>query len=154
MHSSLIEGNQKMSSMIRTYTELIAIPTFFERFDYLKLNGSIGEVTFGFDRWINQNFYRLDADWKKVRQKVIIRDNGCDLGIPDRQIPNGSRIIIHHINPITIDDIKRRSSKLLDMDNLITTMDSTHNAIHYGDSSLLLTYEPVIRSPNDTCPWR
>lgn len=140
--------------MIRTYTELMTIPTFEERFNYLRLDGKVGRETFGFDRWINQQFYHLDRDWKKVRRQVIIRDNGCDLGCEDRPIPNGVRIIIHHINPITIEDVKNRNSILFDLDNLITTMDATHNAIHYGDESLLLMSKPIVRQPNDTCPWR
>lgn len=140
--------------MIRTYTELITIPTFEERFNYLRLDGKVGRETFGFDRWINQQFYHLDRDWKKVRRQVIIRDNGCDLGCEDRPIPNGVRIIIHHINPITMEDVKNRNPILFDLDNLITTMDSTHNAIHYGDESLLLMSKPIVRQPNDTCPWR
>lgn len=140
--------------MIRTYTELITIPTFEERFNYLRLDGKVGRETFGFDRWINQQFYHLDRDWKKVRRQVIIRDNGCDLGCEDRPIPNGVRIIVHHINPITIEDVKNRNSILFDLDNLITTMDATHNAIHYGDESLLLMSKPIVRQPNDTCPWR
>ena len=140
--------------MIRTYTELITIPTFEERFNYLRLDGKVGRETFGFDRLINQQFYHLDRDWKKVRRQVIIRDNGCDLGCEDRPIPNGVRIIIHHINPITMEDVKNRNPILFDLDNLITTMDSTHNAIHYGDESLLLMSKPIVRQPNDTCPWR
>lgn len=140
--------------MIRTYTELMTIPTFEERFNYLRLDGKVGRETFGFDRWINQQFYHLDRDWKKVRRQVIIRDNGCDLGCEDRPIPNGVRIIIHHINPITMEDVKNRNSILFDLDNLITTMDATHNAIHYGDESLLLMSKPIVRQPNDTCPWR
>ena len=140
--------------MIRTYTELITIPTFEERFNYLRLDGKVGRETFGFDRWINQQFYHLDRDWKKVRRQVIIRDNGCDLGCEDRPIPNGVRIIVHHINPITMEDVKNRNPILFDLENLIVTMDSTHNAIHYGDESLLLMSNPIIRRPNDTCPWR
>jgi hypothetical protein len=132
----------------------MTIPTFEERFNYLRLDGKVGRETFGFDRWINQQFYHLDRDWKKVRRQVIIRDNGCDLGCEDRPIPNGVRIIIHHINPITMEDVKNRNSILFDLDNLITTMDSTHNAIHYGDESLLLMSKPIVRHPNDTCPWR
>lgn len=140
--------------MIRTYTELITIPTFEERFNYLRLDGKVGRETFGFDRWINQQFYHLDCDWKKIRRQVIIRDNGCDLGCEDRPIPNGVRIIVHHINPITMEDVKNRNPILFDLENLIVTMDSTHNAIHYGDESLLLMSNPIIRRPNDTCPWR
>ena len=97
-----------------TYTELSSLPTFEERFEYLRLDGKVGEQTFGFDRYLNQKLYHDDKDWRAARRKVIIRDNGCDLGCEDRPIPNGARIIIHHLNPITIDDVKNRSSKLFD----------------------------------------
>ena len=140
--------------MIRTYTDLIKIPTFEERYRYLRLSGTIGVDTFGFDRWLNQQLYQHNRDWKKVRRDVIIRDNGCDLGCEDRPIPDGVRIIIHHINPLSIDDLRYQRSCIFDMDNLITTMDSTHNAIHYGDESLLMFSKPIERAPNDTCPWR
>lgn len=140
--------------MIRTYTEMASLPTFEERFEYLRLNGQVGKETFGYDRWLNQKFYHLDKDWKNIRRKVIIRDNGCDLAFYDRPIPNGARILIHHINPITIEDIQTRSPKLFDLENLVCTMDSTHNAIHYGDESLIQASSPTIRLPNDTCPWR
>lgn len=142
------------TNLIRTYTDLIQIPTFEERYRYLKLGGSVGTETFGFDRWLNQQLYQHDKDWKRARRDAIIRDNGCDLACEDRQIPNGARIIVHHINPITIDDIRYRSKALFDLENLITTMDSTHNAIHYGDESLLMLSRPIERAPNDTCPWR
>lgn len=142
-----------MMSMIRTYTELISLPTFEERFKYLKLNGEVGKETFGFDRWLNQNFYHLDHEWKKARREVIIRDCGYDLACEDHPIPNGVRFIIHHMNPISQDDIVNRTRFLLDPEYLITTIDSTHNAIHYGDESLL-RYKPIERIPNDTCPWR
>lgn len=140
-------------SMIRTYTELISLLTFEERFKYLKLNGEVGKETFGFDRWLNQNFYHLDLEWKKARREVIIRDCGYDLACEDHPISNGVRFIIHHMNPITQDDIINRTKFLLDPEYLITTIDSTHNAIHYGDESLL-RYKPIERTPNDTCPWR
>ena len=140
--------------MIRTYTDLIALPTFEERFEYLRLDGKVGEETFGFDRWINQQLYHHDAEWRKARRIVIARDNGCDLAHPDRPIPEGYKIIVHHMNPITVDDIQKRSKYLFDPEFLITVMDSTHNAIHYGDETLLLRSNPIQRSPNDTCPWR
>jgi hypothetical protein len=124
--------------------------TFEERYDYLKLNGSIGEATFGFDRYLNQIFYRSQK-WKSVRNQIIIRDNGCDLGIDE--FPIYGKIIIHHMNPITIDDIERESDFLMDPEYLICTTLNTHNAIHYGDSSLLATV-PITRVKNDTCPWR
>lgn len=140
--------------MIRTYTDLIKLPTFEERFEYLRLDGVVGKETFGFDRWLNQNFYHLDLEWKRARRIVIIRDCGYDLGCEDRPVPNGTRLIIHHMNPITQDDITKRTRFLLDPEYLITTIDSTHNAIHYGDKSLLLRSKPIERLPNDTCPWR
>ena len=135
---------------IKTYSELIVIPTFEERFRYLKLNGIIGEETFGFDRYLNQLFYTSD-EWRRIRRDVIIRDNGCDLGIRDREI--GGLITVHHMNPITIDDIRNRSELLLNPEYLISVSDLTHKAIHYGDERLLIT-TPVERRPNDTCPWR
>lgn len=139
-----------MSMTIRTYSELIRYNTFRERYLYLKLSGKVGEDTFGFDRYLNQQFYK-SKEWKSVRDFVIIRDGGCDLGIADRPIP--SRIIIHHLNPITKDDILNQTDYLLNPEFMICTIKRTHDAIHYGDESLL--YEgPVERSKNDTCPWR
>lgn len=135
---------------IRTYSELITIPTFEERYQYLRLNGRVGEETFGFDRWLNQRFYK-DPEWLRIRDEVIIRDNGCDLAFPGREIH--SRIIIHHMNPIRKEDILQRSKILLDPENLICTIKNTHDAIHYGDENLLFK-EPVERKQNDTCPWR
>ena len=136
---------------IRTYEELSKLKTFEERYEYLKLEGSVGEETFGYDRYLNQQFYKYDPDWKKVRDEVIFRDNGCDLGIEGREI-NGL-ILVHHMNPITKDDILNRSEYLLNPNYLITTIKSTHDAIHYGSSDLLMK-DPVVRSKNDTCPWR
>ena len=136
---------------IRTYEELSKLKTFEERYEYLKLDGSVGEETFGFDRYLNQKFYKYDPDWKKIRDEVIFRDNGCDLGIEGREI-NGL-ILVHHMNPITKDDILNRSEYLLNPNYLITTVKSTHDAIHYGSSDLLMK-DPVVRSKNDTCPWR
>ena len=137
---------------IRTYSELITIPTFEERYRYLRLEGRVGEETFGFDRYLNQLFYKSDR-WLSCRDYVIARDLGCDLGMPDREIPNGVRILVHHMNPINIDDILHESDFLLDPEYLITTIKNTHDAIHYGDESLLIT-APVERQRNDTCPWR
>lgn len=136
--------------IIRTYSELILLPTFEERYRYLRLSGKVGEETFGFDRWLNQMFYK-DPEWLSIRDYVIVRDNGCDLGIQDRKIY--SRILVHHMNPITKEDILKRSKFLLDPEYLISTMKNTHDAIHYGDESLLIT-APVERTKNDTCPWR
>lgn len=135
---------------IKSYSELITLPTFEERYNYLRLNGIIGEDTFGFDRYLNQIFYR-SSKWKRIRDQVIVRDNGCDLGIEDRAIYG--KIIIHHMNPITIQDIERESAFLLNPEYLICTTLNTHNAIHYGDERLLVL-GPVERTKNDTCPWR
>lgn len=135
---------------IKTYSELSKLTTFEERYRYLRLGGRVGEETFGFDRWINQMFYK-DPEWLKIRDEVIIRDNGCDLGIEGREIY--SRIIVHHMNPITKADILDRSEFLLDPEYLICTVKNTHDAIHYGDENLLITL-PMERSANDTCPWR
>ena len=136
---------------IKTYSELIMLPTFEERFEYLRLNGAVGEATFGSHRYLNQKFYRTDEEWLSVRNYVIIRDCACDLGIPDREIRG--KIIVHHMNPITIDDILKRTKYLLDPEYLICTIKNTHDAIHYGDSSLLTT-GPIERSMYDTCPWK
>lgn len=135
---------------IRTYSELIKLQTFEERFNYLKLGGLVGKDTFGFDRYLNQIFYR-SKKWKSARDYVIIRDNGCDLGIEGREIHE--RIIIHHMNPITIEDIEKESEFLLDPEFLITTTHNTHNAIHYSDESFLISI-PVERFKNDMCPWK
>lgn len=135
---------------IKRYSELILLPTFEERYKYLQLNGVIGDETFGFDRYINQMFYR-SQEWKQVRDYVIVRDNGCDLGIEGHEIRG--KILIHHMNPIGIKDIQQVNKFLLDPEYLITTMLSTHNAIHYGDESLLVK-DPIERSKNDTCPWK
>ena len=137
-------------TIIRTYSELIAFPTFEERVKYLQLEGSVGKDTFGYDRYLNQLFYKT-AEWKRLRQDLIIRDNGCDLGVEGREIYG--RIIIHHLNPITKDDIVSRTEYLLNPDFLICTTHNTHNAIHYGDESLLCL-GPIERKPNDTCPWK
>lgn len=136
---------------IRTYSELIQIPTFEERYRYLKLDGRVGEETFGYDRYINQKFYSSDPEWLSVRDYVIMRDMGCDLGIPGREIH--TRLIVHHMNPLNKDDIILRTKYLLDPEYLICTLKSTHDAIHYGDESLLIT-APVVRTKFDTCPWR
>lgn len=134
---------------IRTYRELRRLETFEERFEYLKLSDVVGERTFGFDRWINQRFYH-SQEWKTVRNHVILRDGGCDLGIPGFEIQSG--LVIHHMNPVTLDDIQHSESSLIDPDFLITTSLRTHNAIHYGDESLL-PREPVIRKRGDTTLW-
>lgn len=136
--------------MIRTYSELIKLPTFKERFEYLSLKGCVGKETFGWERYINQAFYR-SKEWKDVRNFVIVRDCGCDLGIPGREIPD--RILIHHMNPILPKDIVLSNDFILDPEYLICTTHNTHEAIHYGSEDLLIS-EPVKRTPNDTCPWK
>lgn len=135
--------------MERTYSELITIPSFKERYEYLRLNGVVGEDTFGWDRYLNQNFYRSD-EWKSLRDRIIIRDNGCDLGVEGYEI--NSRIYIHHMNPISIRDITDATEYLTNPEFLICTSFNTHQAIHYGDETLLVT-EPIIRKPNDTTLW-
>lgn len=135
---------------IRAYSELMTFSTYEERFRYLKLDGEVGKDTFGFDRWLNQIFYKT-PEWRSVRNYVIVRDNGCDLAIPDREIYG--RILIHHMNPISKEDILNRTDLLLNPEYLICTSKLTHDAIHYGDESLLIK-DPVVRRPNDTCPWK
>lgn len=139
-----------MKNSIRTYSELITIPTFEERFEYLKLNGSVGLETFGHDRYLNQILYN-SPEWRRFRPEIIVRDNGCDLACEGYEI--FGKILIHHINPITAKDILNRNPKVFDPENVITTVHNTHNAIHYGDENLLIT-APIERSRNDTCPWR
>jgi len=136
---------------MKTYSEMIKLKTFEERYDYLKLDGSVGFETFGSERYLNQRFYTT-PEWRTARRKAIVRDHGCDMGIEDR--PINSKIIIHHIDPITIDDVLNRSSKLFDLDNLICVSFDTHLAIHYGDRGLLTPTKPIERTPNDTSPWR
>lgn len=135
---------------IKTYSELITLPTFEERFRYLQLNGTVGKDTFGFDRYLNQKFYR-SPEWKRIRDEVIIRDNGCDLGVEDR--PIYGKILIHHMNPITEEDIYRLSDMLLNPEYLISVAHPTHNAIHYGNEDLIVK-APIVRTKNDTCPWK
>lgn len=136
---------------MKTYSELIKLPTFEERFRYLELDGRVGIETFGFDRYLNQKFYR-SSEWKRIRNYVITRDNGCDLAIPEREIPNGIRIIVHHINPISIEDISMKKDWIFDPEFLICTIKRTHDAIHYSDESILYS-EPIERTPNDTTLW-
>lgn len=137
--------------MLRTYTELSKLKTFEERFEYLRLNGRVGKETFGFDRIFNQVFYKSD-EWLAVRDFVIVRDNGCDLGVEGYDI-NGQRILIHHMNPISLEDIEKRTEILMNPEYLITTIHNTHQAIHYGDENLLIKL-PKERTKNDTCPWK
>ena len=135
---------------IRRYSELIKLPTFEERFEYLKLDGRVGKMTYGSDRIFNQAFYR-SKEWRDFRNKVIARDNGCDLGIEDREIFD--KLIVHHINPMTIRDLEEGGEDLFDMENFICCSHNTHEAIHYGDSSLLIKTEFVERRPGDTKLW-
>lgn len=136
--------------MIRTYSELIKFPTFEERYEYLSLKGIVGIETFGYDRYLNQMLYN-SGRWLEARDRVIIRDNGCDLGIKDREI--GDMIIVHHMNPITKEDIELERPEIFDIRFLISASSMTHKAIHYGSKSLLQSL-PAERRRNDTCPWR
>lgn len=129
---------------------MIQLEKFLDRYEYLKLDGIIGEETFGYDRYINQKLYR-SKEWRDIRHKVIVRDEGCDLAHSD--FPIHGKIIIHHINPITIEDINNSNPIVFDLDNLICVTMNTHNAIHYGDQELL-PQDPVERTAFDTCPWR
>lgn len=139
------------TKIIRSYKELSELKTFEERFEYLRLNGQVGKDTFGFDRIFNQRFYR-SREWRSCRDFVILRDNGCDLGIEGHEI-HGQNVIIHHMNPFTLDDLEKHADILLNPEYLITTIHNTHNAIHYGDEHQLIK-APIERSCNDTCPWR
>lgn len=136
--------------MRRTYSELLRLPTFEERFEYLRLDGRLGAPTFGYDRYLNQLLYQ-SVEWQRFRRDVLIRDYGRDLGIIGREIQKYATV--HHITPITIEDIERAAPIVLDFENAITTTDTTHRAIHYGDASLL-TILPTARKKGDTCPWR
>lgn len=139
-----------MSSLVRRYSELRRLNSFKERYEYLRLAGIIGESTFGFDRYLNQLLY-TSAKWKKVRNEIIIRDNGCDLGVPGYDLK--TKIIVHHMNPLTIKEVEEVSDDIFNPEYLICVSQRTHNAIHYGDASLL-PHLPVERRPNDTCPWK
>lgn len=135
---------------MRTYQEMAEKNSFLDRFEYLKLSGKVGDETFGCHRWLNQVLY-TSPEWRSFRDRVIRRDNGCDLGILGREI--FGTIIIHHLNPITIKDIVDRDPKVFDLNNVVCTSFNTHNAIHYGDKEILIA-DPIERSANDTCPWR
>lgn len=136
--------------MIRTYSKLIKIDNFLDRFEYLKLGGTVGQETFGSNRYLNQILYR-SGPWKRFRREIIIRDQACDLADPDREIDH--LIIVHHINPITIDDVKNFRPCVFDPENVVCASHITHKAIHYGDDTLLMK-GPVVRRPGDTIPWR
>jgi hypothetical protein len=137
--------------MNKCYSELIKIPTFKERFEYLKCYGQVGAETFGRDRYLNQMFYASD-EWKRMRLKIITRDNGCDLGVDGYEL-NKKNIVIHHIIPITAEDIVNRNPMLLDPENLISVWYETHKALHYGDERILRLLFTE-RKPGDTCPWK
>lgn len=139
------------TTKIRTYTELIQLATFEERFEYLKLGAKVGADVFGFERMFNQAFYR-STEWRQVRDAVIVRDCGCDLGVKDR--PIYGRIIVHHINPITTKDLQEASRLILDPEFLISVSEDTHNAIHFGDGGYLERFNEIERKPNDTAPWK
>lgn len=139
-----------MMTRSKTYSELISIPSFIERYRYLRIGGRVGEDTFGHDRYLNQILY-TSREWRSFRNKIITRDNGCDLAHGDRML--FERIIVHHINPITVEDVLNRHPKIFDPENVVCVSDITHKAIHYGDENLLIK-DPIERRPNDTCPWR
>lgn len=136
---------------IRTYSELIQLQTFKERFRYLKLSGAVGKATFGYDRYLNQSFYR-SQEWKRLRNEIIVRDNGCELGLED--YPIAGRIFIHHMNPIEDDDIINSTEYLMNPDYLVCVSHDVHNAIHYGNEDILRSKTFTPRTPNDTCPWK
>ena len=146
----MVREIRRSMKMNRTYSELIKLPTFLDRFRYLQLGGQVGVETFGYDRYLNQMLYRT-TEWKRFRNEIIIRDNGCDLACEGYEIVG--KILVHHINPISVEDVLLRDPKVFDPENVISTTLNTHNAIHYGDESLLIT-EPIERKPNDTCPWK
>ena len=138
--------------MMRTYSELVSLPTFAERLEYLRLNGTVAKETFGQERYLNQRFY-ASQEWQRIRRDIILRDNACDLAAEGCTIYGRKRVIIHHLNPITIEDVLNLSDRLLNPENMVCTTLSTHNAIHYGDDSMLaVTFRP--REKNDTCPWK
>lgn len=139
------------SSLTKSYSECIKLESFEERYKYLRLNGVVADFTFAGHRHLNQVLYQ-SPEWRRVRRDVIARDGGCDLAHPDR--PIFKQVYIHHINPITIEDIEKRSPRIFDMENLICVSFDTHQAIHYGDENMLIPTKPTERKPNDTCPWK
>lgn len=143
--------NTDICRRIRTYSELITLPTFKQRFEYLKLDGVVGKDTFGYDRYLNQHLYQRNPRWRSARDQVIIRDNGCDLALEGYEIHG--KVIVHHMNPITMEDILKDREWIYDPEFLICVTHNTHNAIHYGDENLLVI-APNVRTVNDTCPWK
>ncbi len=141
--------SHKMKTKIRTYSELISLPTFEERYQYLRIVGSVGKSTFGYDRIFNQEFYR-STEWRLARRQVIVRDDGCDLGVEGLEI--GGPITVHHMNPLTLEDLDRNFHKILNPEFLICVSSSTHLAIHYGNEENLIKL-PKARQPGDTTPW-
>lgn len=139
-----------VTMIIKSYSKMLTFSTLEERFRYLELKGSVGKDTFGYDRYLNQILYH-SGEWKSFRNDIIIRDNGCDLACEGHEIHK--RILVHHINPITVEDVLNRSPKVFDPENVVCVSHMTHNAIHYGDENLLIS-APIERSQNDTCPWR
>ncbi len=146
----MVEAMTGVIMSSKTYLEMMELPKFIDRYRYLKLNGKVGDETFGYDRYLNQALYQ-SPEWRKFRRDIIIRDNGLDLACDGYEIMG--KILIHHINPITLRDIERRDSKIFDVNNVISVSMNTHNAIHYGDESLLYG-DLITRTPNDTCPWK
>ena len=142
-----------MIHQIRTYTELMQQPTFLDKFRYLKLCGKVGEETYGWERYLNQHFYQSN-EWRTFRRNIILRDHGCDLGDPDHEFAEGELVIIHHLNPIDTKDIVYQTEFLMNPEFVISTRKRTHDAIHYGDESMIFDYELVVRRANDTCPWK
>lgn len=136
---------------MKTYTELSALKTFEERFNYLKTKSSIGVETFGGDRYLNQVLYK-SKEWRELRNRVILRDNGCDLGVSGHELASG-QITVHHMNPITIEDVLNRNPDIFNPEYLISVSHSTHKFLHYGDLESVQK-GPAIREPNDTCPWK
>lgn len=142
-----------MIRLIRTYTELMQIPTYLERYRYLRLGGQVGIETFGWERYLNQHFYN-SHEWREFRRSIILRDHGCDLADLEHPFAEGERIYIHHMNPIDTHDIVDQTKFLMNPEYVISCRKITHDAIHYGDESLIMPYEYVERKPNDTCPWK
>lgn len=140
-----------METKRKSYSEMSQCGTFDERYNYLKLQGEVAGETFGFDRYLNQKFYK-SREWKRVRDQVIVRDNGCDMGLKD--YPIKGKILIHHINPLSLDEVSNGSPALLDPNNLVCVSHETHNAIHYGDQTIVKDKTLVERRPNDTSPWK
>lgn len=136
---------------MRTYSELVKLPTFLERFRYLQLNGKVGEETFGYDRYLNQVFYH-SPEWRRIRKQILMRDNGGDMGL--EEYPIHGYIYVHHMNPISLKDIDDRKEDILNPEFLICVSKNTHDAIHYSNEDILIKREPVIRRANDTCPWK